>query len=437
MSSFCKNALNISHLGKRYKLGYQGSYRTLAETITNNVKSPFLKFKNFTTNAYLGQTIPAEKPSSKEFWALKDVSFQVDQGEVIGIVGRNGAGKSTLLKIISRITAPTEGRIEIHGRVGSLLEVGTGFHPELTGRENIFLSGSILGMRRREIEQKFDDIVKFSEIEKFIDTPAKRYSSGMYVRLAFAVATHLEPEILLVDEVLAVGDAAFQKKCLGKMGDVAHEGRTVLFVSHNMSAIASLCSRGLLISNGQVIKDGEAKEVTAQYQSMLYENISSTSDLRNSERYGNGKARFTKVIITPLDNENNPQNVFRVGQNLKIQLSIIAYESIFDSNVAIIIYDQYGSRLIDANTAMKNTFLSLSRNKTACVSFELRNVLLRPGTYILGLWMGRGHVEDIDAITYAKQITVEIDPHATESQYQFPGIYLCDYVHTINVGDKE
>ena len=247
-----KIAIRVNHLGKKYTLGGpQEQYLTLRDAIVNSVKAPFRR---------LNQTPPDEG-----FWALKDVSFDVMQGEVVGIIGRNGAGKSTLLKILSRITAPTEGTVELHGRVGSLLEVGTGFHPEMTGRENIFLNGSILGMKKTEIEQKFDEIVKFAEIEKFLDTPVKRYSSGMYVRLAFAVAAHLEPEILLVDEVLAVGDAEFQKKCLGKMGDVAKEGRTVFFVSHNMSAILELCPRCLLLQHGEIFKDGSSSEVIDCY----------------------------------------------------------------------------------------------------------------------------------------------------------------------------
>jgi lipopolysaccharide transport system ATP-binding protein len=245
-------AIRVSHLGKKYQIGGpQEKYLTLRDAIVNSVKAPFKRFH------------PA--PSAEEFWALKDVSFDVEPGEVVGIIGRNGAGKSTLLKILSRITTPTEGTVELHGRVGSLLEVGTGFHPEMTGRENIFLNGSILGMKRSEIDQKLDEIVKFSEIEKFLDTPVKRYSSGMYVRLAFAVAAHLEPEILVVDEVLAVGDAQFQKKCLGKMGAVAKEGRTVLFVSHNMEAIRKLCPRSILIDSGKIKHDGVSLEVIECY----------------------------------------------------------------------------------------------------------------------------------------------------------------------------
>lgn len=239
-----KIAIRVSGLGKKYQLGGpQEQYLTLRDAIVNSVKAPMKVFQR--------------APPDKGFWALKDVSFDVEQGEVVGIIGRNGAGKSTLLKILSRITAPTEGTVELHGRVGSLLEVGTGFHPELNGRENIFLSGSILGMKKREIDAKLDEIVKFSEIEKFLDTPVKRYSSGMYVRLAFAVAAHMDTEILLVDEVLAVGDAQFQKKCMGKMGEVAKEGRTVLFVSHNMNAIEKLCHRCILLSEGKLSKDSD------------------------------------------------------------------------------------------------------------------------------------------------------------------------------------
>ena len=244
--------ISVRGLSKLYRIGARRErYRTFRDAIAETVAKPFRR----------------HTPSPEEtIWALKDVSFDIQQGEVVGVIGRNGAGKSTLLKILSEITYPTEGRIEIRGRVGSLLEVGTGFHPELTGRENIFLNGAILGMRRGEIHRKFDEIVAFAEIEKFIDTPVKRYSSGMYVRLAFAVAAHLEPEILLVDEVLAVGDVQFQKKCLGKIGNVAHtQGRTVLFVSHNMMAVQALCSRCLLLSEGQLAGDGDGSETVAQY----------------------------------------------------------------------------------------------------------------------------------------------------------------------------
>ncbi len=238
-------AIKVENIGKTYRLGQTVGYKTLRESLTNLFTAPFRKARSSSQQSI-------SKRQKETIWALKDVSFEVKRGEAIGIIGRNGSGKSTLLKILSRITTPTEGSAEIHGRVGSLLEVGTGFNPELTGRENISLNGAILGLRKAEIERKFDDIVSFSDIGQFLDTPVKRYSSGMYIRLAFAVAAHLEPDILLVDEVLAVGDAAFQKKCLGKMGDVASEGRTVLFVSHNMTAVQSLCSRCILLENGHM-----------------------------------------------------------------------------------------------------------------------------------------------------------------------------------------
>ncbi|MFC1866756.1 ABC transporter ATP-binding protein [Thermodesulfobacteriota bacterium] len=257
--------IKVENLGKSYSISHQTPerYTVLRDVIARKAKS--------FTKKILSPLRKLESPLSKEeFWALKDVSFKVKQGEVLGIIGRNGAGKTTLLKILSRITEPTSGRFRIKGRVASLLEVGTGFHPELTGRENIFLNGSILGMRKAEIDHKFDEIVEFAEVIKFLDTPVKRYSSGMYVRLAFAVAAHLEPEILLVDEVLAVGDISFQKKCLGKMGKVARDGRTVLFVSHNMGAIRQLCPTCIWIDNGEIRKVGESSSVIESYVDVDY-----------------------------------------------------------------------------------------------------------------------------------------------------------------------
>lgn len=251
--------IEVKNLGKKYNIGERQGYLALRDVLANIYRAPFRWFGNKFKTA-IGQN------EVNEFWALKDVNFKVEKGEVLGIIGRNGAGKSTLLKILSRITPPTTGEIRLGGRVVSLLEVGTGFHPELTGRENIYLNGAILGMRKQEIEQKFDEIVAFSGIEKFLDTPVKRYSSGMYVRLAFAVAAHLEPEILVIDEVLAVGDADFQKKCLGKMSDVTkNEGRTVLFVSHNMGAIKQLCSRTILLDGGQIVYDGDTETAIKLY----------------------------------------------------------------------------------------------------------------------------------------------------------------------------
>lgn len=249
--------IRVENLGKKYRIHHQQRerYTALRDVIANRAKSLFRNPQSAISNPQ----------SIEDFWALKDVSFEIKQGEVVGIIGRNGAGKSTLLKVLSRITEPTTGRVAIKGRIASLLEVGTGFHPELTGRENIYLNGAILGMTKLEIQKKFDDIVSFAEIEKFLDTPVKRYSSGMYMRLAFSVAAHLEPEILLVDEVLAVGDASFQRKCLNKMQEVGQDGRTVIFVSHNMPAVTRLCEKAVLLNNGQKISEGEAQAVVSTY----------------------------------------------------------------------------------------------------------------------------------------------------------------------------
>ncbi len=256
-------AIRVENLSKRYHVGQRAPYRTLREVLANTMAAPFRRLGAMSRLPSVSTT----KGSNDHIWALKHVSFEVKRGEVVGIIGRNGAGKTTLLKILSRVTEPTEGYAEIHGRVGSLLEVGTGFHPELSGRENIYLNGAILGMHKTEIDRKFEEIAAFAEVEAFLDTPVKLYSSGMFVRLAFAVAAHLEPEILLVDEVLAVGDAAFQSKCLGKMGDIAKQGRTVLFVSHNMRAITELCGRALWVDCGRLRREGRSDAVAQEYLS--------------------------------------------------------------------------------------------------------------------------------------------------------------------------
>ncbi|MCU1268248.1 MAG: transporter related protein [Acidobacteria bacterium] len=264
-----KPIVRVEKLGKRYRLGKrEAAYGTLRESIVDAMRAPFQRLRGGNGNS-----------AAEILWALRDLNFEVEPGEVVGVIGRNGAGKSTLLKVLSRITEPTIGRAELYGRVASLLEVGTGFHPELTGRENIYLNGAILGMRKTEIARKFDEIVAFADLEKFLDTPVKRYSSGMYMRLAFAVASHLEPEILLVDEVLAVGDAAFQKKCLGKMGDVAKEGRTVIFVSHNMVAVQSLCRRVLWLERGEVLESGPAPTVVSNYLNKSFGGTTSSEEI--------------------------------------------------------------------------------------------------------------------------------------------------------------
>jgi len=290
--------IKAENLGKRYTIGHQAGRRgdtTFRELLVQNFHNLWNKTKDLAT----GKPI-IQGDTQEEVWALKDVNFEIKRGEAVGIIGRNGAGKSTLLKILSRITEPTEGRVTIKGRVASLLEVGTGFHSELTGRENIFLNGTILGMTRNEIKRKFDEIVAFSEVERYIDTPVKRYSSGMYVRLAFAVAAHMEPEILIVDEVLAVGDAAFQKKCIGKMGDVAQEGRTVLFVSHNMGAIGDLCQYGILLRDGRKILCERIKKVIQEYL-FLSGNLLSRMEWSGEDAPGNESIRLRKVSFVNTD----------------------------------------------------------------------------------------------------------------------------------------
>jgi lipopolysaccharide transport system ATP-binding protein len=285
-----KPVVEVRELSKQYSLGATVSHDTLRDAIADGFKSIF------------GRNSETPRQSDDEtIWALKDVSFDVKEGEVLGIIGRNGAGKSTLLKVLSRITEPTEGEVKITGRVGSLLEVGTGFHPELTGRENIYLNGAILGMKKEEIKKKFDEMVAFAEIEKFLDTPVKRYSSGMYVRLAFAVAAHFEPEILVVDEVLAVGDAQFQKRCLGKMGDVAGEGRTVLFVSHNMAAVQSLCSRAIWLDEGKIVDSGQPDEVISNYLKTSASAMTERVWDDMSTAPGNDNVRLRRACVRPED----------------------------------------------------------------------------------------------------------------------------------------
>ena len=303
-------AIRIDGVGKRYRIGVEGKspYGNLRESLNKLARDPLSPFRG---------RGPMNETNS--FWALKDVGFEVRQGEVVGIIGRNGAGKSTLLKVLSRITEPTTGEIMVRGRVGSLLEVGTGFHPELSGRENIFMNGAILGMSQREIRAKFDEIVDFSEVEKFLDTPVKQYSSGMYTRLAFAVAAHLEPEVLVVDEVLAVGDAAFQKKCLGKMQDVAGEGRTVLFVSHNMAAVESLCHRAVMLSDGRVEKAGSVDLIVKTYlQDITDQSTVKAGD--RSDREGTGEARLVDIWFE--DNDGSRINQAVSGQSLTVVMQV-------------------------------------------------------------------------------------------------------------------
>lgn len=321
--------IRVENLGKRYRIGLkEKAPKTLRQAMTGVVGSPF---------KYL-RTVLREPTPEETIWALKDVSFEVKQGDVVGIIGRNGAGKSTLLKILSQITEPSCGYAEIRGRVGSLLEVGTGFHPDLTGRENTYLNGTIMGMKKREIDRRFDEIVAFAEVEKFIDTPVKFYSSGMYTRLAFAVAAHLEPEILIVDEVLAVGDAAFQKKCLGKMGDVAtKEGRTVLFVSHNMTAVQSLCTRAIWLKQGQMVDADETGKLVSKYlQTTTKCTLEQIWDEVQSAP-GNEQVRLHRVCISP--EKVSPSGEITVVTPIKIEFEYFNFVPDACLNLSVVLYN--------------------------------------------------------------------------------------------------
>ncbi|MDO9309127.1 MAG: ABC transporter ATP-binding protein [Deltaproteobacteria bacterium] len=376
------SVIRVENLGKKYNLRHQQreQYTAMRDVITDGFKSFARKL------IHPFQFSTESGPSSEDFWALKDVTFDVKQGDRIGIIGRNGAGKSTLLKILSRITEPTTGRVRIKGRVASLLEVGTGFHPELTGRENIFLNGAILGMGRAEIRNKFDEIVDFAEIEKFLDTPVKRYSSGMYVRLAFAVAAHLEPEILIVDEVLAVGDSQFQKKCLGKMEDVStREGRTVLFVSHNFSAINTLCTRSILLSNGTISSYGNSIDITNEYICGL-----------SSKQIGqNGKFDLTNRVnlynkgvpiilsVTVCDHNGYPSDTLVMGKSAKIQFELQEIENINNLDFGIGFYTPEGFRITSATTWSSETVTRTNSNNSLKVTYQFDMIPFTAGKIMM------------------------------------------------------
>ena len=371
-------AIQVHNLSKRYRINsVRQRYQTLRDEIADNVRSLFRRN---------GRSHQEEET----FWALKDVSFEVKHGEVLGIIGSNGAGKSTLLKILSRITEPTHGRATIQGRVGSLLEVGTGFHGELSGRENIYLNGAMLGMKKAEIDRKFDEIVAFAEIEQFIDTPVKRYSSGMYIRLGFAVAAHLEPTILIVDEVLAVGDAAFQKKCLGKMGDVAREGRTVLFVSHNTATVQTLCARGILLRNGAVIVDSNVSEAVEAYLRALEQNAGQDVSER-TDRRGRGRVRLHSVQIC--DGATCPSATLVTGRPARF----IFYVSAIQPQISCVftLYDQQGSPVAFFSSALHGPEDSQDPLKEAKFVCDVDELLLVPGRYRINVAIANhGELED-------------------------------------------
>ncbi|MGE5305789.1 MAG: ABC transporter ATP-binding protein [Alphaproteobacteria bacterium] len=372
-----KIAIRVESLSKRYKIGLaKQRHDTLRDEIAGRLSI-------FRSN---GDGRANGSQPSDTIWALKDVSFEVKHGEVVGFIGRNGAGKSTLLKILSRITEPTSGRVEIYGRVGSLLEVGTGFHGELTGRENIYLNGAILGMKKWEIDKKFDEMVAFSEIEKFIDTPVKRYSSGMYVRLAFAVAAHLEPEILIVDEVLAVGDAQFQKKCLGKMNDVAQRGRTVLFVSHNLAALRRLCNRGLLLDQGEKICYESVDDCVSRYEEMMLSEEAKTSapHIVYEARNGTGNSPFEIKKIEILNCEGTPKAGIHTWDSFILRVQYEAQQRVSEGSVAILINSVDGVPLLVLSTQPDSAIpmaIEIGRHEVDCL---IEKIPLSAGDYILG-----------------------------------------------------
>lgn len=372
--------IKVENLGKQYRIGSgdTAGYRTLRETIVDAAKAPFQGIAKL-----INRTSDYRSQSSESFWALKDVSFEVKQGEVVGIIGRNGAGKSTLLKILSKITEPTEGRVELRGRIGSLLEVGTGFHPELTGHENIYLYGAILGMDRWEITRKFDEIIAFAGLEKFVDTPVKRYSSGMYMRLAFAVAAHLEPEILLIDEVLAVGDLGFQKKCLGKMEEVAQrEGRTVLFVSHNMVAVGSLCPRALLFDDGILRLDSESRACIDLYIERSLSQIQS-ADLSHFRKKGiapDTPAFFDRVKVLGAKETAETLPVFSSGEDIVIEMDFEVCQPIKNATLTLILSRTTGEKVATVFSGDHGVPINLHPPRTV-YRCQLKEIPLTPGTY--------------------------------------------------------
>ncbi len=382
-------AIVVENVSKKYRLTRGEErlpYRTLRDDLVGLATWPARYLR--------GQTSRKE-----DFWALNDVSFEVQPGEVVGIIGRNGAGKSTLLKVLSRITRPTTGRVRLRGRVGSLLEVGTGFHPELTGRENIYLSGAVLGMKRAETRRKFDEIVAFAEVEKFLDMPVKRYSSGMYVRLAFAVAAHLEPEILLVDEVLAVGDAAFQKKCLGRMGDIASGGRTVIFVSHNMAAVQNLCTDAVLLTDGKLIASDSVSVVISKYMRQFESSARHEIDLRKH----NGRKPGAEPIISRLqlsDGTGRRTDTFPAGGKLVIEMELQPNDVLTNPSLGVGVSDQIGNRLFTVGTYYSAGELEPITNPTS-VRCDIPELPLAPGQYWLTLGVGVSEDPSRDWIQHA------------------------------------
>jgi len=384
-------AIKVENISKIYRIGIkEKTHDSLGVALFNFIKSPFKNYQTY-RSLYKFSDIELDQFNNKGnnsdiIWALRNVSFEVKKGEVLGVIGRNGAGKSTLLKILSRVTDPSRGHAEINGRVSSLLEVGTGFHPELTGRENVYLNGTILGMKKKEIDRKFDDIVAFSEVEKFLDTPVKRYSSGMTVRLAFSVAAHLEPEILIIDEVLAVGDSAFQKKCLNKMEGVAREGRTVLFVSHNMGMVSELCTKCMRLSNGEIINSGETKDIVGEYVSG--HSISGRVDLRDwsEDRWGDGPMQI--LHLSTEDQSGQIKSQFAFGEPITFNIGVSGRPDT-ECIIGLSIRDSFGHLILHFSNLDDKYSLILPSAESE-IHMCLENNVLNEGTYYTTVFLGDG-----------------------------------------------
>ena len=395
--------ISVQNLGKAYRIGVKEEVPdTLIGAVKSIATSPLKNLRALRKLDASVHTTQVNNENASTIWALKDVSFEVNEGEVLGIIGRNGAGKSTLLKVLSRITEPTNGRAIMRGRVSSLLEVGTGFHPELSGRDNIYMNGTILGMTKREIDRKFDEIVDFSGVERFLDTPTKRYSSGMQVRLAFAVAAHLEPEILVVDEVLAVGDLEFQKKCINKMQNISSTGRTVLFVSHNMAAIESLCSRVIGLADHTVSIDGSVADGLQWYLNLP---SASLTPKDRTDRKGVGTSRINAIEVTPCDRD---KSVINMGDaiRIEIQLDCVQNQKI---HVGIALLDSYGTRLMRLNTK-DMAVPPLTVADGSVVTCETKPLSLLPGTYSLSVGISDCNGQILDQLLNAKDFDIHPSP---------------------------
>ena len=397
--------LSIENVSKRYFLGHESHHRERYHSLRDTVSRYARDLGRKAIDMARGRQI-IQGDEIEEFWALKDVSFDVKRGEVLGIIGRNGAGKSTLLKILSRVTEPTEGRVTLRGRVASLLEVGTGFHPELTGRENVYLNGAILGMSKREIKTKFDEIVHFAEVEKFLDTPVKRYSSGMYVRLAFAVAAHLEPEILVIDEVLAVGDAQFQKKCLGKMGDVARGGRTVLFVSHNMGAIRNLCSEVIWLSKGRIEERGSAAKLVDSYLRLILDKSSLSLDLANTKRPAGMSGRLKIRSV-----EFNGGTPIQHGEPLSVKIEFETAAAVPDVAFGFGFSSAEGIRVMTVDSDLLESQRDLPKDHVGIVKATILHLHLQPDRYLVDLGARSGNDSALDYLPACAQIEVLPGPN--------------------------